>query len=139
MRKISRRAVLLTGAAAGTVAVGGLLIGVGYLATIDTTGLDGSVLADGTAQLNAYIRIAPDGRITLAVPRTEMGQGVFTGHAMLLAEELEIDLDAGNVEVIHPTEEWQTATLELSAPSDFGVDPDYYIKMRDSRGMRPGG
>ena len=129
MRKVSRRAVLLTGAAAGTVAVGGLLVGVGYLASIDTTGLGGSVLADGTVRLNAYIAIAQDGRITLAVPRTEMGQGVFTGHAMLLAEELEIDLEAGNVDVGHPVEQlpvYTNFTLVLDERPEEGGGPFYW-------------
>jgi len=33
--------------------------------------------------------------------------------------------------VIHPTEEWQMATLNLSDPSSFSVDPDYYVESLD--------
>jgi aminopeptidase N len=29
--------------------------------------------------------------------------------------------------VIHPTEQWQTATLSMSDTSKFRVDPDYYV------------
>jgi hypothetical protein len=29
--------------------------------------------------------------------------------------------------VIHPTEQWQTATLSMSDASKFRVDPDYYV------------
>jgi len=39
---------------------------------------------------NAFIRIAPDGGITLIMPQAEMGQGVYTSLSMLLAEELEV-------------------------------------------------
>jgi isoquinoline 1-oxidoreductase beta subunit len=41
---------------------------------------------------NRWLRIAADGIVTLVVDRSEMGQGVMTGLAMLAAEELEIDL-----------------------------------------------
>jgi isoquinoline 1-oxidoreductase beta subunit len=42
---------------------------------------------------NAFIRIDPKGTVTLVMPMVEMGQGVYTSMAMLLAEELEVDLD----------------------------------------------
>jgi isoquinoline 1-oxidoreductase beta subunit len=41
---------------------------------------------------NRWLRIAADGTITVIIDRSEMGQGVMTGLAMLAAEELEIDL-----------------------------------------------
>jgi isoquinoline 1-oxidoreductase beta subunit len=43
------------------------------------------------AELNAWLRIAPDDSITVIVDRSEMGQGVYTALPMLLAEELEVD------------------------------------------------
>jgi isoquinoline 1-oxidoreductase subunit beta len=42
---------------------------------------------------NGFIRIGQDGRIILVMPSTEMGQGIYTGEAMLIAEELEIGFD----------------------------------------------
>ena len=44
------------------------------------------------AELNAWLRIAPDDTITILVDRSEMGQGVYTALPTLIAEELEIDL-----------------------------------------------
>lgn len=41
----------------------------------------------------AFIRIGADGAIVLILPNVEMGQGVYTGEAALIAEELEVDLD----------------------------------------------
>ncbi|MCT7377885.1 xanthine dehydrogenase family protein molybdopterin-binding subunit [Chelativorans salis] len=42
---------------------------------------------------NAFIRIDRKGLVTLVMPQVEMGQGIYTAQAMLLAEELEIALD----------------------------------------------
>jgi len=40
---------------------------------------------------NAYLRITRDNKVTIVVPRSEMGQGVRTALPMILAEELEAD------------------------------------------------
>jgi isoquinoline 1-oxidoreductase subunit beta len=40
---------------------------------------------------NAYLHIAPDGKVTVVVARSEMGQGVRTSLPMILAEELDAD------------------------------------------------
>ena len=47
----------------------------------------------GTFAPNGFIRINPTGAVTLVMPMAEMGQGVYTALSMLLAEELEVDLD----------------------------------------------
>jgi isoquinoline 1-oxidoreductase beta subunit len=49
--------------------------------------------AQSGAQLNAWLKIARDNSITVIVDRSEMGQGVYTALPMLLAEELNINLD----------------------------------------------
>ena len=38
--------------------------------------------------LNPFVGIAADGTVALTLPKSEMGQGVYTGLAMLIAEEL---------------------------------------------------
>jgi len=40
---------------------------------------------------NAFIRIDQSGKTTLVMPQVEMGQGVYTAVAMILAEELDAD------------------------------------------------
>jgi isoquinoline 1-oxidoreductase beta subunit len=47
---------------------------------------------------NAFIRIAPDDSITIVINKSEMGQGVYTSLAMLIAEELEADWSRISVE-----------------------------------------
>lgn len=83
---VSRRGFLITGAALA----GGLLVGCGNPSARDRLG-DGKMLpvADGEVGLNGWVKIAPDGRVTVAVPRSEMGQGVLTALAQLLVEELD--------------------------------------------------
>ena len=54
------------------------------------------------ATLNAYVRIDPSGRVTLVMPKVEMGQGTYTSLPMLVAEELEIGLDEITVEPAPP-------------------------------------
>jgi isoquinoline 1-oxidoreductase beta subunit len=42
---------------------------------------------------NAFIRIDRSGQTTLVMPQVEMGQGVYTAIAMILADELDADFD----------------------------------------------
>src|SRR6478609_3980446 len=53
---------------------------------------------------NAFIRIDATGKTTLVKPQVEMGQGVYTAIAMILAEELDAD--------------FARVTLEHAPPSD---------------------
>jgi isoquinoline 1-oxidoreductase beta subunit len=57
-----------------------------------------SPTAGGAFEPNLFIRIDPDGRTTLTVYRSEMGQGVRTALAMVLAEELDVDWSSVHVE-----------------------------------------
>lgn len=48
--------------------------------------------------LNSYIKIHPDGRVTLFNPNPEFGQNVKTSLPMILAEELDVSWDSVQVE-----------------------------------------
>ncbi|HJT80838.1 MAG TPA: molybdopterin cofactor-binding domain-containing protein [Chthoniobacterales bacterium] len=79
----SRRTFLKTAALSGA----SLVIGIK-----GTRLVNAASQAAGTAfQPSSWIRIDPDGLVSLTIGRTEMGQGVRTSLAMLLAEELEAD------------------------------------------------
>lgn len=73
-----------------TVAGGGLALGV-VLPGCSSTAQSGPNAQEGTFQPNAFLQLRPDGRIVLAVHKVEMGQGVTTGLATLVAEELDVD------------------------------------------------
>jgi isoquinoline 1-oxidoreductase beta subunit len=42
-------------------------------------------------EINAWIVIAPDDSVTIRIAQTELGQGVWTSNAMMVAEELQCD------------------------------------------------
>src|SRR5262245_27004963 len=44
-----------------------------------------------TREVNAWIVIAPDDTVTIRIAQTELGQGVWTSNAMMIAEELQCD------------------------------------------------
>ena len=47
---------------------------------------------------NAYVRVDPDGIVTIMIPKPDMGQGVRTSLAMLVAEEMDADWSMVRVE-----------------------------------------
>jgi len=91
LRTISRRAFLIS-----SVAIAGG-VGFGYWKYKQPYGnpLDQG-LANGEAALTPYVLINQDG-VSIIVPRAEMGQGVHTTLAALVAEELDIDLAKVNI------------------------------------------
>lgn len=86
-----RRTLLLS----GLTAAGALLVGVAALPPRSRLGRPGSLPPrEGELGLNAWIKIeAESGDVLLAMPRSEMGQGVHTALAQLVAEELRLPLE----------------------------------------------
>ena len=83
LNQISRRDFLCSGVAAG----GGLIVAL----TVPGISLadDSEKSGNGSAiRLSAYIEVGTDGKITFFVGKSEMGQGILTGMAQLLADEL---------------------------------------------------
>lgn len=93
----SRRRFIL-----GSAAVAGALV-VGWGLVPPRQRLTGSgplPTAPGQVAFNGWVKIGADGSVVVQVPKSEMGQGVRTSLAMLLAEELDADWAAVRVE--HP-------------------------------------
>jgi isoquinoline 1-oxidoreductase beta subunit len=89
---LSRRGFLRTTAFAG----GGLVLGV-YLPQLDKS----AGAADEkftTFAPNAFVRIGIDDSVTVVANHSEMGQGIYTGLSMLVAEELDADWSKVRVE-----------------------------------------
>lgn len=70
---------------------------------------------------NAYLRIAPDNHVTCYVGKVELGQGSMTALAQLLAEELDVALDAVTM-VMGDTEScpWDMGTFGSLSIRQFG-------------------
>ena len=91
--KLDRRDFLKLGAVAG----GGLFLGV-YLpgdrsrAWAAESAAEG--LGSGPLRPNAFVRIDPDGTVTIWCGRADMGQGVRTALPMIVADELDADWPA---------------------------------------------
>jgi isoquinoline 1-oxidoreductase beta subunit len=88
--RVSRREFLRVSAVAG----GGMLLGA-YSEPLRALGAPGS--AD-EAVLNAFIRIAPDGLVTIMAKNPEIGQGVKTMLPMLIADELDVEWSRVRIE-----------------------------------------
>lgn len=87
---VSRRNFLRVSMIAG----GGMLVG------FSTLGEDEKMPVEGTSfSPSPYIKIAPDGTITLMSPNPEIGQGVKTSLVMLVAEEMNVDWQKIQVEI----------------------------------------
>src|SRR4030088_1988960 len=93
---LDRRTFLKAGAAIG----GGLVVNL-VLPLALRPALAQTAASPGFAP-NAFIRIDRQGGVTLVMPMVEMGQGIYTAMAMLLAEELEVGLDQVRLEHAPP-------------------------------------
>src|SRR4029450_10915430 len=88
----SRRQFLIGAAAAGA----GLTIGFGL-----PLGAGGRAAAGGGGfikPINAYLRIAPDGTVTVLSAHMDGGQGIYNAVATLVAEDLDADWSQVRVE-----------------------------------------
>src|SRR3984957_20096300 len=93
---ISRRQFVVGGAVAGA---GALVIGVrlsGHLVRAQES--DPGAKKAAPNPFDAYVHVKPDGHVTLIVAKSEMGQGIKTGLAMILAEEAEVDFNSVSVD-----------------------------------------
>ena len=103
----ARRAMLKAGVAAG----GALLVGF-YLPFRESEARQAS--AAQRFEPNAFIRIDKQSVVTLVMPQVEMGQGIYTAIAMILAEELDVGLEQVVLEHAPPSD-------KLYANPVFGI------------------
>ncbi len=72
---------------------GGVIIAVALGDFIIPEELSATSLAEMPDDWNAYLRVGQDGRVTCFTGKIEMGQGVNTSLAQMMAEELDVALD----------------------------------------------
>jgi isoquinoline 1-oxidoreductase beta subunit len=103
-RPMTRRAFLEAGAGVGGV----LLVGF-HIPSPSAAAGEPSVFAP-----NAFIRIDHQGTVTLIMPQVEMGQGIYTAIAMILAEELDANFEHVTLVAAPPND-------KLYANPTFGI------------------
>lgn len=94
MNKWTRRAFLSTGVIAGT----GLVVGVAMRPGNRAQDLKDLVAGDGETLVHAYVKIDADNVVTAIIPHSEMGQGIHTSLAQMVADELDADWNLVRVE-----------------------------------------
>ncbi|HEY0738548.1 MAG TPA: molybdopterin cofactor-binding domain-containing protein [Herpetosiphonaceae bacterium] len=109
-QQVSRRRFLI---ATGATGVGLLVVCTGGQIALDRFRASlGSSIPELTSDPNAWLRIEPDNRIRLLINKIEMGQGIATAAAQIVAEELNVTVD--QIELVPGT------TNEIP-PDDFGT------------------
>src|SRR5258708_18764038 len=123
--KLTRRKAIIGGI------VGGGLLSVGFRFVRGRDRVGSRTLFNGKADeggLNGWVKIARDDSVTVAVPRAEMGQGIHTALAMLVAEEMDARWDQVRVE--DPPEDGVYRNVEMLidslpfSPEETGMDVD---------------
>ena len=105
-------------------AAGALVVGWGAMPARSRLGSPGLMLpTEGDIALNGWIKIAADGRVILAMARSEMGQGVHTSLPMMVAEELDVPLTRVSLEQAGSDKIYGNVVMLLGAlpfhPSDL--------------------
>ena len=90
---INRRSFLKVSAAGSA----GMMIGFSWLASCTSPGETMSI-PEEWFNINAFIKIADNGEITIYSPNPEIGQNVKTSMPLIVAEELDVDWNMVRVE-----------------------------------------
>ena len=80
---LSRRNLLIGGGVGAGLVVGYFLWPRSYAPGLNT--------APGEHALNGFVKVGEDGHVTIVVPQVELGHGVLTTHAQIVADELGAD------------------------------------------------
>ncbi|MFM0280277.1 isoquinoline 1-oxidoreductase, beta subunit [Burkholderia sp. GAS332] len=142
---LKRRTFLLGGAGAlGALLVGWSVLPPGQRLTPSTPlPVDGNQVA-----FNGWVKISADNSVTIVMCKAEMGQGIHTGLAMLLAEELDADWSQVRVEN-SPIDKIYNSVQNVVDDLPFRPDDDSTVKratvwmtsklVRDAGTMMTGG
>jgi isoquinoline 1-oxidoreductase beta subunit len=128
-QQLNRRHFLIT----GSVAAGGLLVGCSTPSPRSRLG-DTQVFrpTSGQTALNGWVKIGVDNQVIVASPRAEMGQGVYTALAMLVAEELDADWKSIRVEHAPIAKIYANTALLLNVSPYLPDDDGFVARMARS-------
>ena len=125
---VSRRGFLQSSAVAG----GGLVIG------FSLTGCSASALplpvadTEGAWTANAFVQILPDNTVRFYTARAEMGQGVTTGLATLLGEELDVNPLDMDVRLAGAHEDYNNPLFGMQGTGGSSSTRAHFLPMRQA-------
>lgn len=128
---MKRRRLLVTALAAGPA----LLLGWGWLPPRSRVGApEGLAPRSGQVALNGWLRVGTDDSVSLVMPQSEMGQGVHTTLAMVVAEELRLPLDRVRLDPVEFDSRFGNITAAVESLLYFA--PESAEPGAESRGLR---
>ncbi|HYQ58432.1 MAG TPA: molybdopterin cofactor-binding domain-containing protein [Draconibacterium sp.] len=100
---------------------GGLFVLFNAAATLKMFAAEGDQRRGIPDDFNAFLRIHDDGKVSCYTGKIEMGQGVITGLAMMLADELDVDYESVDM-VMGDTDlcPWDMGTFGSLTTRSFG-------------------
>ena len=108
MAKWTRRAFITT----GVLAEGAVVIGVAIRPGNRAGKVAPLIAGEDETVFNVWVKISPDNSVTAIIPHAEMGQGVHTTLAMMLADEM--DADWNNVSMLEAPARSEYANYTLA-------------------------
>ncbi len=123
---IDRRSFLKTSIAAG----GALLIGFNLPVPARAAAAGSEAITE--LEPNAFIRISKDGALTVRIGQVEMGQGVLTSLAMIVADELEIDWEKVSYESVGADQAFANPLFGLQVTGGSTTIRAFYDPLRKS-------
>ena len=117
----SRRRFLQTSAVTG----GGLVVGFTITGCYSAPAPLPVASTEGAWTPNAFLQVLPDNTIRFYTARSEMGQGVTTGLATLVGEELDVNpLDMDIINIVNAPSPAATAALSIASDICDKLRPD---------------
>jgi isoquinoline 1-oxidoreductase beta subunit len=108
-QKMDRRGFLKTGAGGAA----GLLIGFYFHGDVETLAA-AAAANDAPIVLNAWIHVGTDDLVTILIDKSEMGQSILTGLAMIAADELDCD--------------WKKVRTEFAPADKVYINPRFGVQ-----------
>lgn len=125
---VSRRRFLQSSAVAG----GGLVVGFS-LSGCSTNALPLPVAdAEGAWTANAFVQILPDNTVRFYTARAEMGQGVTTGLATLLGEELDVNPLDMDIRLASAHEDYNNPLFGMQGTGGSSSTRAHFLPMRQA-------
>ena len=119
-----------------TLLIGGGLVGGGLIVGFSLSGDDPAPLPiaveDGAFVPNAFLQILPDNTIRFYTARDEMGQGVTTGLATLVGEELDVDPLDMEVLLAGVHEDYANPGMGVQATGGSNAINAHYTQLREA-------